>query len=202
MEVGCGGGYLASTIAGQGKKIISSDILFDAVRFVKGRCDLSSIVFDAEVSWPINDQSFQTVIMLDVLEHIKNDIYCLKEARRVVHHDGTIILAVPAHQFLFSSWDRVLGHHRRYSKLQLYKILKEAGFTPIIFSYQNALSLLPAMVMRTYERITDSQLEHATFPNVPGIMNNCLKLWGRLETILIPKILPFGLSIFAVARPE
>ena len=201
LEVGCGGGHLSYTIARQGKKIVSSDILFDAARFVRSKYDINSLVFDAEIPWPIANNSFQAVIMLDVLEHVKNDTSCLMEARRVLCHNGILIMTVPAHQFLFSRWDKILGHYRRYSKPQLYSILQEADFSPIIFSYQNALSLLPAIVLRLREKIFDFPLDQAIFPDVPKIINVCLKLWGRIEAVLIPGILPFGLSIIAVAQP-
>ncbi len=200
LDVGCGGGYLSSTIARAGNSIISSDIIFDAARFVKIENAVDSLVFDAGKTWPVGNKSFQTVIMLDVLEHIQNENDCLKEVRRILADTGTLILSVPAHQFLYSGWDKVLGHYRRYSKSHLGSILDEAGFKPVVLSYQNAISLLPALFMRIRERRSDKHLEHAKFPDVPKFVNSFLKLWGRMENWLIPGKVPFGLSIFVVAK--
>jgi hypothetical protein len=112
------------------------------------------------------------------------------------------VLTVPAHQFLFSAWDKVVGHHRRYSKSWLRMAFRDVGFQPIVISYHNVLSFLPALILRGKDRLFGCRLERAEFPNVPKIVNKCLKLWGRLECALIPLKLPIGLSFFIVLKSE
>jgi len=202
LEVGCGGGLLSSLLTRTGVNVVASDILVDALLFARAKGVAKCVTFDVSQPWPFNRHSFQIVIMLDVLEHIKNDVACLHEAQRVLRPGGLAVLTVPAHQFLFSSWDKVLGHHRRYSKSRLRRTFRAAGFQPMVISYQNALSFLPALVLRGKDRLLGCQRERAEFPDVPKIVNRCLKWWGHLECALIPGALLMGLSLFAVLRSE
>ena len=202
LEVGCGGGLLSSLLTQAGANVVATDIFINATRFVKDRGVTNSLTFDAGGSWPFKNHSFQVVIMLDVIEHIEDDIACLHEARRVLRRGGMAVLTVPAHQFLFSSWDKVVGHYRRYSKSLLRLVLRDVGFQPMVISYYNTLSFLPALIFRGKDRLFGRQLERAEFPNLPEFVNNCLKWWGRLECALIPLKLPIGLSFFIVLKSE
>lgn len=132
LEVGCGGGLLSSLLIQAGANVVATDIEINATRLARAKGVTKSLNFDAGQAWPFKKHSFQVVIMLDVLEHIKDDRACLYEARRVLSRGGMAVLTVPAHQFLFSSWDKVLGHHRRYSKSLLRQTLRDAGFPEIV----------------------------------------------------------------------
>lgn len=202
LEVGCGGGLLSSLLTQAGGNVVASDILIDAIRFAKIKGVIKGLTFDASQPWPFKKHSFQIIILLDVLEHIKDDVACLREARRVLRQNGMAVLTVPAHQFLFSDWDRVLGHHRRYTKSHLRRAFRDVGFQPMVISYHNALSFFPALILRGKDRLFGRHREHAEFPDVPEIMNKCLKLWGRLECALISLKLPIGLSFFVVLKSK
>jgi SAM-dependent methyltransferase len=200
LEVGCGGGFLSSFLSQSGANIVATDMFVNAIRSVKKRGIINCLTFDANQNWPFKKDSFSTVIMLDVLEHIEDDITCLLELRRVLNRDGTVLLTVPAHPFLFSSWDQALGHHRRYTKSSLQLAFKKVGFQPSLISYYNVLSFLPAIILRGKDRHCKLQLDHAEFPDVPEIVNRWLKWWGRLECALISFNLPIGLSFFIVLK--
>ena len=200
LEVGCGGGFLSSILTQAGANVVATDMLFNATRSVKDRGATKSLTFDAGQPWPFKKYSFKAVIMLDVLEHIEDDIASLHEVRRVLSQDGIVVLTVPAHQFLFSSWDKVLGHHRRYSKSLLQLAFRKVGFQPILISYYNILSFFPAMILRGKDRLFGCRLECAEFPDVPKVVNKCLKWWGRLECALFSFKLPIGLSFFIVLK--
>lgn len=202
LEVGCGGGLLSSLLIRAGANVVATDISINATRLAMAKGVTKSLAFDAGQAWPFKKHFFQVVIMLDVLEHIENDIACLYEARRVLSRGGIAVLTVPAHQFLFSSWDKVLGHYRRYSKSRLYRAFRDIGFQPMVISYHNVLSFLPALILRGKDRLFKCQRERAEFPEVPEIVNKCLKWWGRLECALIPLELPIGLSFFIVLKSE
>lgn len=202
LEVGCGGGFLSSLLSRAGANVVATDMSIHATRSVKDRGVTKSLTFDAGQPWPFKEYSFEVVIMLDVLEHIKDDLTCLREIRRVLRRDGIAVLTVPAHQFLFSGWDEVVGHYRRYSKSLLQVMFKKVGFQPILITYHNVLSFFPALILRGKDRLFKSRLECAEFPDVPGIVNKCLKWWGRLECALISFKLPIGLSFFIVLKSK
>ena len=203
LEVGCGGGLLSFILSQSGADVVAGDILLEAAHLAKAKGVSKTITFDAGQPWPFKRHSFQIIIMLDVLEHIEDDLACLREVRRVLRSGGLMVLTVPAHQLFFSDWDRLLEHYRRYSKSRLRHILRMTGFQIKVLSYQNVLSFFPALILRGKDRLLGIQRERAEFPVVPEIVNKGLTCWGRLESALIPVIrLPVGLSLVAILRAE
>jgi SAM-dependent methyltransferase len=67
-------------------------------------------------------ERFDTVLYIDVLEHIANDAAELVAAARHLGPAGHLIVVVPAHQYLFSPFDAAIGHHRRYESRMLAEI--------------------------------------------------------------------------------
>src|SRR5262249_6595109 len=71
---------------------------------------------------------FDTVICLNVLEHVSDPIRALRNMRRALDRGGRLILYVPQGRWLYSSLDRVLGHRCRYTPEELSRELAAAGF--------------------------------------------------------------------------
>jgi SAM-dependent methyltransferase len=74
------------------------------------------------------EASFDTVVCLNVIEHIKDDITALRHMRNLLAAGGHAIILVPQGPHLYGSLDRVLGHHRRYTKEQFISVAQTAGF--------------------------------------------------------------------------
>lgn len=71
----------------------------------------------------INDQSrYDCILYIDVLEHIQNDTEEFQRAITLLRPAGKIIILSPAHNFLYSQFDKALGHYRRYNKKMFHKI--------------------------------------------------------------------------------
>ena len=66
-----------------------------------------------------------TIIYIDVLEHIEDDINEMKRASGLLNENGHLIILSPAFPSLFSPFDKALGHHRRYTIRNLKKIMPE-----------------------------------------------------------------------------
>jgi SAM-dependent methyltransferase len=64
----------------------------------------------------LTDEKFDTILYVDVLEHIAEDRAELAHAARHLASNGHLIVLSPAHQYLFSPFDRAIGHVRRYSR--------------------------------------------------------------------------------------
>jgi protein-L-isoaspartate O-methyltransferase len=62
---------------------------------------------------------FDTILYIDVLEHISEDWAELVRAYRFLAARGNLVVMVPAHQFLFTAFDAAIGHHRRYNRAGL-----------------------------------------------------------------------------------
>jgi len=82
---------------------------------------------------------FDTVVSLNVFEHIENDLLALRNVRRLLRPNGCLILIVPAHSWLYGTMDMAIGHYRRYDKASLAKNLTETGFVPMNQRYLNTL---------------------------------------------------------------
>jgi hypothetical protein len=73
---------------------------------------------------------FDGILMLDVIEHLEDDLSFLKNiVESQMTEDGWILVSVPAYQFLFTSHDVSLKHYRRYSPSQCVAVLQAAGLT-------------------------------------------------------------------------
>jgi hypothetical protein len=62
---------------------------------------------------------FNTILYIDVLEHIEGDHAELERASNLLRIGGRIVVVAPAHQWLYTAFDRAIGHHRRYTRLSL-----------------------------------------------------------------------------------
>ena len=60
-----------------------------------------------------------TILYIDVLEHIENDADEVRLAARLLRPGGRLVVLAPAHQWLYSPFDEAIGHYRRYSRMSL-----------------------------------------------------------------------------------
>ncbi len=74
------------------------------------------------------EQKFDTVICLNVVEHLADDLAALNNIREVLEERGRAIVLVPCGPWLFGSLDEILGHQRRYTRKQLTELVEKAGF--------------------------------------------------------------------------
>ncbi len=66
---------------------------------------------------------FDAIVYIDVLEHIQDDVSELKISASHLKRDGRLIVLAPAHQALFTPFDRAIGHYRRYNKSSLSSVI-------------------------------------------------------------------------------
>jgi SAM-dependent methyltransferase len=85
--------------------------------------------------------SFDCVLYMDVLEHIHDDREQIQAAAQLVRQGGHIIILSPAHQWLFSEFDKSIGHLRRYNK-QLLRSLMPAGWAQVKLAYLDCVGAL------------------------------------------------------------
>lgn len=89
---------------------------------------------------------FDAAIMVNVLEHIDDDLAVLADLHRLVKPGGALLLFVPALPFLFGSLDELVHHVRRYTMKSLAKIVNDAGFHVQDLRYMDALGMAPWLV--------------------------------------------------------
>lgn len=84
---------------------------------------------------------FDCILYVDVLEHIEDDHGQIASAARLIRSGGHVIVLSPAHQWLFSAFDKSIGHLRRYNKIELRR-LKPADCTEKKFQYLDSMGVL------------------------------------------------------------
>jgi len=94
-------------------------------------------------------KKFDTIMYIDVIEHIENDAQELNRAVSLLEPGGFLIVLVPAHQFVFSEFDKSLGHYRRYNKEKLETIIP-AGLKKEKLFYLDSLGLLASVVNKYF----------------------------------------------------
>ena len=90
-----------------------------AARELPGCCSAVNGTLDA---FEGQTDGFDSILYIDVLEHIQDDAAELKRAAGLLHDKGRIIIIAPAHDALYSPFDRQIGHYRRYAKRTIRKI--------------------------------------------------------------------------------
>jgi SAM-dependent methyltransferase len=198
LDVGCGGGaMLAQTI--RQMPAFGVDLSSHALQHARSR-GLSSLVSAEGGALPFAEASFGTALALDVLEHHPNPEQMLGEIRRVLKPRGLLIVTVPAFQWMWSGSDYLLGHYRRYTKVQLLTDLRRVGFTVERATYFHSWLLPIAWVFRRLKGLAGRSTTTDDFP-LPDALNRFFLAISRVELArLRARDLPFGLSILAIAR--
>jgi SAM-dependent methyltransferase len=147
LEVGGGIGNFTDWLAAGGREVVSVEPNgycfqqleaktrhFDNIRRV--RCTLESLneTLDPGIR-------FDSVVMMNVLEHIRDDLGALSALRERLTPDGRMVILVPAGPWAFGRLDERLGHYRRYSRHGAKALFDRAGLRVEFFRYYNFVGL-------------------------------------------------------------
>lgn len=197
LDVGCGTGGNLEMLAKFGSAE-GVDVSDDALEFCR-RKGLKAHKGLAE-SLPFADESFDVVTALDVVEHLDDDIAGLSEMYRVLRTGGKTLIFVPAFMWLWGVQDDVSNHRIRYTKAQITKRLKQAGFEIERATYANISFFAPILAGRTLMKITGIKPESENNVNVSALNGVFGKLFGAERFFLKNFNFPFGVSIVIVAK--
>jgi 2-polyprenyl-3-methyl-5-hydroxy-6-metoxy-1,4-benzoquinol methylase len=200
FEIGCGHGMVMKQFETLHNIVVDGcDLKPTALRLVeKGKGDVYLLnIYDEP---PQLLQKYYGILLMDVLEHIKNDSEFLHISCKYLQNEGLVIVNVPALNLLFSKYDRKVGHIRRYDKKMLHKLLKENNIEVLSMEYWGFL-LLPVVLIRKFFLlfIKDENIVDKGF-KLPGkFTNTFFKLLMKLEFLLCRS--PFaGSSLIAIGK--
>lgn len=132
LEIGAGIGNLTANLVPR-TEYHASDInpqYLDRLETLKQTRPYLQVHYtDASAAATYPAEQFDTVVCLNVVEHIENDVQALSNIRKSLDKNGRAIILVPNGPQLFGSLDKALGHYRRYTQEQLVKACESAGFT-------------------------------------------------------------------------
>ena len=156
-----------------------------------GFCDLTS-----PESLALREHQVDTIITLDVLEHLEDDRAAIERYRDVLQPGGHLLVKVPAHPFLYGTMDEASLHYRRYRRSELREKLAGAGFEVSKVRPMNMVATLPYFLKG---RILKKQrnFSNAIDGGKLGFYNQLMPWFERFERVVPPL---FGLSLIAIAR--
>jgi SAM-dependent methyltransferase len=159
----------------------------------------------AQLPW---QNRWDTAFLLDVLEHIPDDVGVLNQVTRTLRPGGYLFVTTPALNFFWSYNDELVHHVRRYARRDFSRLAAQSGLvlcqTRYFMTFLSPLLLLsriksPAIAEMSREQILEHQRRTHRVPPAP--INNLLSFVFSLETPLghwYP--LPWGTSVMAVFR--
>jgi SAM-dependent methyltransferase len=197
LDVGCGTGYLAESLARPGVRVVAMDLhRRDLVRLRAGaRVDA---VVGSATALPVASGVADVTLALDVLEHA-DDAAAMREMSRVLKPGGIAVVTVPALPWLWSSRDRDAGHLRRYTRRGLAALVRGAGLEAIDIRFHQCL-LLPAFIVTRLAGRRWRQSQRVEERPARWLNGICLAI-SRAEIAAGDYVRwPWGSSLAAVAR--
>jgi SAM-dependent methyltransferase len=200
LDIGCGSGFTLEHLQDLGAS------------FVQGvEVDASALRSSAQINDNIVVGDFMTVdlvgkfdivLMLDVLEHLRDDRAALDRAVDMMGEGGALVLTVPAYMVLWSNHDERNRHYRRYRRNDLLELAAECKLEVIRCGYMFTGLVLPKLLISLLERIgrTESTANSHTQPN--AFLARIAYRWFGIESKLAltrNRLLPFGTSAVLLA---
>ncbi len=184
-EIGCGSGIFQKQYENYyNSKIDGFDL---NIKALENSCAQKSDIFCYDISERKVDlkNKYDILILFDVIEHIENDEKFIEDVKFHLKKNGKIIINVPASQMLFSDYDRVVGHMRRYNSKDLLRIEKKCNLKLIQWTYWG-IFFVPVIILRKFllKRKKDvSDIIQNGFNPKNIFLNKIMSFIGNLEFI-------------------
>ena len=199
LEIGCGTGHNLPMLAAFGS--------VEAIEIDPAAREIAAERLGRPVSnAPLPDLpgiergAYDLIAVLDVVEHIEDDVAALRAMAACLKPGGKILVTVPAHRWMWSAHDVVNHHHRRYSKATLAKAIGDAGLRSNGLRYFNSLLFPLAAAARIAGRMSGRDDSDDSPP--PGPVNALFERIFRLERHLVGRVpMTPGVSIVTLALP-
>lgn len=193
LEIGSGRGDLTAGFA-EGRNLVATDCSQINLTHLRQRFGndrhIAVEALDAAKYSP--RELFDSVVMINVLEHIEDDVAALRRLASGLSAGGKIVIYVPAFASLYSPWDAKIGHFRRYTMPSLTATVRAAGLRPTELRYVN---IFGAVMWFAFCRMLKQ--EPAQTWVVHSWDKLALPVLHAIEKRVSP---PFGISVFCVAE--
>lgn len=201
LDIGCGAGGIIDLLGSYGTVTgVDKDKWIVKYNRESGR----EVVCGDIVRLSLPESSLDLVTLLEVLEHVDDDMKGLKEINRVLKPKGILFISVPVFPFLWSSHDFASHHKRRYTKIELLSKLTNSGFQILNVTYFDSFLFPVILIYRFWANLFgkgEYKSNKSNFINYPPIVNFFLKLIFSSEALFLKNFnFPLGVSLLVVAE--
>lgn len=186
-EVGPGNGITASRYLYKAKRIFLYEPSINLFKKLKSKFKNNKKVILKNSFFKISKKKFNTIIFLDVIEHIKDDIGIIKIALKNLKKGGNLIINVPAFNYLYSDFDKDIGHFKRYSNQDI-KIIKKKINSIVLkyninFFYYDSIGFILSLLNKIFSSNYKNNLKQKIY-----LWNKLIIISKFLDIILMHKI--------------
>ena len=213
LEVGCGTGNVLRVLEQHCTRgvLVGMDLFAEGLRYARRRT--SCMLVHGDVHAPPFAARFDLIGMFDLLEHLVEDTAVLRPIHDMLVPEGTLLLTVPAHPSLWSYFDNVSCHRRRYAPEELEGKLRDAGYR-VEYLTQYMVTIYPwVWLRRGFAALADRRAAvdadraaglASQELRIRPVFNELLTWLLSLEARLLARHrrLPIGTSLLAVARKQ
>jgi len=196
LEVGCGVGAMTAELLDR-QRVVAVDVEPAYIEELRRRLGereglrAEAVAVERLGSAGLGEEHLDSAVLLNVLEHVDDDVAALRAVRGVLRPGGKVVVQVPAHGWLYGSMDAALGHRRRYGRASLDASFRAAGLEPERLWEFNLLGVLGwALNGKVLRKKMFSSLQLTAYEALAPI-------WRALEP---GGGVPVGLSVMGVAR--
>lgn len=200
LDAGCGTGAAMTTYLADYGEVTGVDLYHEAVTLSRKR-NASRLVRASVLDLPLAPASFDLVTSFDVLYErgVADEVQALQEFFRVLIPGGYVLIRLPAYDWLRGRHDERVHTRRRFTKNLLKSLLEQSGFIVEHLSYANTFLFPLALLKRLGERFFPSNENGSDL--ALGGMNDMFRRILSWEAPFVSSLgLPYGLSVFAIAR--
>jgi len=207
LEVGCSSGFMLKDLARKYTDciIIGSDVVKEPLYNLANELPGVPILRFDLLKNPLPNDCIDIVIMLNVLEHIDDDLEALKNVYKFLKPGGKLIIEVPAGPWLYDSYDKELQHFRRYSTIEMLDKLIKCGFIVQRASHLGFLLFPAFFISKSINKLMGSKKIANVGDRIKKTKKSLVfKILMNFESKYLANFkLPFGIRILATARkPE
>ena len=197
LEIGCGTGHNLAML-GKFGHVEGLELDGEARALAEKRLGLTVMSAPLPELAGVPDRHYDLIGAFDVIEHIDDDRAALASIATKLKPGGKFVMAVPAHQWMWSAHDVVNHHKRRYSKQALKQLIHSSPLKLEKIGYFNSLLFPLAVAQRAASKLRGREDADVKLPPAP--INVALERVFAAERYLVGRLpLPPGLSLFAVA---
>ncbi|MBS1574927.1 MAG: class I SAM-dependent methyltransferase [Bacteroidetes bacterium] len=186
LEIGSGTGNISEFFIKTNYKITLSDInsgYVDLLRNQFANCKNVTDILAVDLQLPdfskkytALHEKYDTIVLLNVLEHLKDEDSAISNCRYLLKEKGTLIILVPAFMLLYSPLDKELGHYRRYALKQLKNCLIRNEMQIQKSFYFNAMGILAWLYGKVFALKTIPGGEMSFFDKLVPVAKICDKI--------------------------